>query len=158
MVASGSWLTTGACFAQIVDHGILHRLEEALQAVWIFGQIFLFSMLGSKITPDLLPELGNLLPLMLCGLLWRLLGVALGILITSGSRGRPTTYFVLLPVHPSTGNNSRCIRTEAKESTFFHRCDFQLHLHRCPVVYPVLLRDWDDCAAYFWAKVVGVVA
>lgn len=89
----GPWFVApaGACFAQIADHGILHRLEEALQAVWIFGQIFLFSMLGSKITPDLLPQLGNLLPVMLCGLLWRLLGVALGILITSGSRGRPTT-------------------------------------------------------------------
>ena len=46
-------------------------------------------MLGSKITPDLLPQLGHILPVMLVGLVWRLLGVALGILITCHSRERP---------------------------------------------------------------------
>ena len=80
---------TGACFAKISDHEILQKIEIALRDVWTFGQIFLFSMLGSKITPDLLPQLGHVLPVMLAGLVWRLLGVALGILITCHSRERP---------------------------------------------------------------------
>lgn len=82
-------IVTGACFAKISDHEILQKIEIALRDVWTFGQIFLFSMLGSKITPDLLPQLGHILPVMLVGLVWRLLGVALGILITCHSRERP---------------------------------------------------------------------
>ena len=80
---------SGACFAKISDEEVLHSLEAALRDVWTFGQIFLFSMLGSKITPDLLPQLGHLLPVMLCGLLCRLLGVAISIAITCHSRERP---------------------------------------------------------------------
>ena len=62
-------------------------------------------MLGSKITPDLLPQLGQLFPLMLCGLLCRLMGVLLGILLTCSSRERtqsilPDTLFCFLCTLP----------------------------------------------------------
>ncbi len=64
-----------------------------------------WGMLGSKITPDLLPQLGQLFPLMLCGLLWRLMGVSLGILLTCSSRERtqsvlPDTLFCFLCTLP----------------------------------------------------------
>jgi len=98
-------IVTGASFAKLSEPDILHGLEASLREVWTFGQIFLFSMLGSKITPDLLPQLGQLFPLMLSGLLCRFMGVLLGILLTCSSRERtqsvlPDTLFCFLCTLP----------------------------------------------------------
>ena len=67
---------------------ILNDITTMVGELWVVGQVFLFSMLGSKMTLDILPELKSLGPVMLCGLLARVVGVALGAFLTMQSRGR----------------------------------------------------------------------
>ena len=76
-------IITGASFAHVSDEDVLQPLERMLGEVWTFGQIILFSMLGSKITAELVPELGSVLPVMAVGLVLRFVGVGLGVVLTS---------------------------------------------------------------------------
>ena len=103
-------------FGQIFLFSILDLHIENLGEDFHLGQHFFmvktpksrtcpWGMLGSKITPDLLPQLGQLFPLMLSGLLCRFMGVLLGILLTCSSRERtqsvlPDTLFCFLCTLP----------------------------------------------------------
>jgi len=57
--------------------------------VWVFGQLILFSMLGSKTDVSVFAQIANVLPLLVVGLCLRFLGV---LLVTAGTlRLRPCT-------------------------------------------------------------------
>eukprot|EP00930_Biecheleria_cincta_P097526 TRINITY_DN89226_c0_g1_i1.p1 TRINITY_DN89226_c0_g1~~TRINITY_DN89226_c0_g1_i1.p1 ORF type:complete len:815 (-),score=125.67 TRINITY_DN89226_c0_g1_i1:191-2605(-) len=77
-------IVTGTVFAYICKNKHeLHEIENIMGQLWIFGQLVLFSMLGSKTTPGILPQVGHILPIMLCGLSMRFVGVFLGMIITT---------------------------------------------------------------------------
>lgn len=115
-------IVTGACFAHVSNEEVLHDLEHTLGEVWSFGQIILFSMLGSKITPDLLPSLGAVFPVMMAGLLMRFLGVACGLLLTCQSKGLwdlvPDTLFCFLCTLPRATIQG-ALGGEPKKMNFF---------------------------------------
>ncbi|CAE6928614.1 unnamed protein product [Symbiodinium sp. CCMP2456] len=76
------------CSSAYSGEDIVKDITTIVGQVWVFGQVFLFSMLGSKMTLDILPELKSLAPVMLCGLLARAMGISLGVLLTVTSRRR----------------------------------------------------------------------
>lgn len=81
-------IVTGTVFAYVCKNKHeLHDIENIMGQLWIFGQLVLFSMLGSKTTPGILPQVGQVLPVMLCGLSMRFVGVFLGMVITTISSG-----------------------------------------------------------------------
>lgn len=65
----------GASLAATVHPDELHDVETTLGGVWIFGQIVLFSMLGSKTSVDAFRAFPRVLPLMLTGFVCRAIGV-----------------------------------------------------------------------------------
>jgi len=54
--------------------------------VWVFAQLILFAMLGSKTSPTIFPNLVTVLPIMAVGLLARFLGVLTSVKLTSEPR------------------------------------------------------------------------
>lgn len=81
-------IVTGTVFAYICKNKHeLRDIENIMGQLWIFGQLVLFSMLGSKTTPGILPEIGHILPIMACGLSMRFVGVFLGLTITTIASG-----------------------------------------------------------------------
>lgn len=80
-------IVTGTFFAHVADAGVLHEVEQIMGGLWVFGQLVLFSMLGSRTTPSILPQIVHVLPVMILGLLARFAGVLLGIFLTLGARG-----------------------------------------------------------------------
>jgi hypothetical protein len=80
-------IVTGTFFAHVADAGVLHEVEQIMGGLWVFGQLVLFSMLGSRTTPSILPQIVHVLPVMVLGLLARFAGVLLAIFLTLGARG-----------------------------------------------------------------------
>jgi hypothetical protein len=75
-------IITGAFFSDFSSPKTLHKVEGVLGGVWVFGQIVLFSMLGSKTKPHIFEKLPDILPLIFVGLAFRLVGNTLTMLIT----------------------------------------------------------------------------
>lgn len=81
-------IVTGSCFASYTEPRLLHEVEGILGGVWVFGQLILFSMLGSRTTPAIMTQLYRVLPVMLVGLSFRFAGVFFGMALTMKARGR----------------------------------------------------------------------
>jgi len=80
-------ILTGTFFSAAASSHVKHEVEGILGGVWIFGQLILFSMLGSKTDPTILPRVGQVLPIMACGYCARFIGVSIAILTTVKQRG-----------------------------------------------------------------------
>lgn len=79
-------IVIGAFFSDFVTHEALHSVEEVLGGVWVFGQVVLFSMLGSRTKPEIFPKITSVLPIMAVGLLFRLIGWYVALRMTYKSR------------------------------------------------------------------------
>jgi hypothetical protein len=88
-------IVTGSCFASYTKQELLHEVEAILGGVWVFGQLILFTMLGSRTTPAIMTQLYRVLPVMLVGMLFRFAGVLLAMALTM--RARERTFKELLP-------------------------------------------------------------
>lgn len=80
-------IVLGTTFAACVNHDLLQGIETTLGGVWVFGQLILFGMMGSK--SSLSPfqaSAGSIIPCMLVGYVFRLIGTAIGLLLTRSSR------------------------------------------------------------------------
>ena len=82
-------MATASAFATFVCFSTLHEVEDALAAVWVFGQLILFSMLGSKTKWSDFSVITRLWPCVLIGLSGRALGVIGGMLATYEARPCP---------------------------------------------------------------------
>merc|ERR1719272_1465572 len=77
----------GTIFASRVDEELLHSIESTLGGVWVFGQIILFSMLGSKTSLEpFKTSSAKIFPVMMVGFLFRIIGVVLGMWLTRSRR------------------------------------------------------------------------
>lgn len=72
-------IVTGGAFVQFAQKEMLHQVTSTFGTVWVFGQLILFSTLGSRTKMDLFLELPKVVPLIFWGLLFRFLGILLGI-------------------------------------------------------------------------------
>lgn len=79
-------IVIGSMFARVVDPEVLHNVELTMGGVWVFGQIMLFSMLGSKTDVGVFAQIASVLPILVVGLCLRFLGVLLVTVITLHSR------------------------------------------------------------------------
>eukprot|EP00441_Pelagodinium_beii_P020736 CAMPEP_0197658170 /NCGR_PEP_ID=MMETSP1338-20131121/45074_1 /TAXON_ID=43686 ORGANISM="Pelagodinium beii, Strain RCC1491" /NCGR_SAMPLE_ID=MMETSP1338 /ASSEMBLY_ACC=CAM_ASM_000754 /LENGTH=596 /DNA_ID=CAMNT_0043234709 /DNA_START=33 /DNA_END=1820 /DNA_ORIENTATION=+ len=71
---------TGVFFANACGKEALHEIEAVLGGVWVFGQLILFSMIGSRTTVDIFPEfIPHVLPVLSFGLAFRYFGILIGI-------------------------------------------------------------------------------
>uniref|UniRef100_A0A7S4R8Q3 Cation/H+ exchanger domain-containing protein n=1 Tax=Alexandrium monilatum TaxID=311494 RepID=A0A7S4R8Q3_9DINO len=85
-------IMTGIFFAASADREVLHDVERTMGGVWIFGQLVLFSMLGSRTTLGIFPQFPqHVLPIIVVGLTFRFLGIFLSINLT---------WMLDLPGHP----------------------------------------------------------
>jgi len=75
-------IVIGAVFAHFAGHDEVHKMEPIIAGVWVFGQLILFSMLGSKTDTSVFTYLPRVLPLMFVGICSRFIGVCLSFLIT----------------------------------------------------------------------------
>lgn len=75
-------IVTGTFFSSVAEHDVLHGVEGILGGVWIFGQLMLFSMLGSRTTTSIFPQLPRVLPIMAVGLTFRFIGVFFATFLT----------------------------------------------------------------------------
>lgn len=78
---------TGACFGAVAEKSVLAEVEVILGGVWVFGQLVLFGMIGSKTTCEVVYEFRSVLPIMAVGYLARFLGIVTAIFITIPLRG-----------------------------------------------------------------------
>ncbi|CAE6932376.1 unnamed protein product [Symbiodinium sp. CCMP2592] len=75
-------IVLGCSFSQANLTG--HRennLDAVVGGVWVFGQIFLFSMIGSKIDVTVFVQATRVLPMLVIGLACRFCGISLAILV-----------------------------------------------------------------------------
>ncbi|CAJ1350394.1 unnamed protein product [Effrenium voratum] len=73
-------IMTGVFFSAAASQLEIHQVERVMGGVWIFGQLILFSMIGSRTTLDIFPAFWkHVFPLMACGLCARFLGIFLAI-------------------------------------------------------------------------------
>jgi len=79
-------ITIGTAFAASTPHDVLHGVEETLGGVWVFGQLILFTMLGSKTTFEPFEKFPTVLPMMLIGFVFRGIGILVCMYVTRGSR------------------------------------------------------------------------
>jgi len=76
-------IMTGIFFAASANREVLHDVERTMGGVWIFGQLVLFSMIGSRTTMAIFPQfLEHVLPIIIVGLTFRFAGIFLGINIS----------------------------------------------------------------------------
>lgn len=69
-------IMTGVFFSAVAAEADLHQVERVMGGVWIFGQLLLFSMIGSRTTLDIFPAFWHhVFPLMACGLAARFVGI-----------------------------------------------------------------------------------
>lgn len=74
-------IVTGSTFAWYCDthhqecFKVLEQVETAMGGVWVFGQLVLFTMIGSKTSFSIFPDVTTVLPIMAIGLLVRFVGV-----------------------------------------------------------------------------------
>ncbi|CAE8684262.1 unnamed protein product [Polarella glacialis] len=67
-------IVIGSFFARAADAHVLHGIEGAMSGVWVFGQLILFSMLGSRTELKVFEKFWEVCPLLLVGLSCRLVG------------------------------------------------------------------------------------
>merc|ERR1712170_319902 len=80
-------IVLGTAFAARVDPELLHGIESTLGGVWVFGQLILFGMLGSKTSLEpLQSSAGMIFPCMLVGFVFRFIGVVIGLHATRSRR------------------------------------------------------------------------
>lgn len=70
-------IVIGSLFARVVDTEIKHSVEMTMGGVWVFGQLVLFSMLGSRTDLSLFRQVVEVLPILAIGLSLRFVGVLL---------------------------------------------------------------------------------
>lgn len=79
-------IVIGACFAELThqehEEALLEGVEECMGGVWVFGQLVLFMMLGSKTDPTSFVFFPDVLPILLLGLVFRFIGVLLAMFST----------------------------------------------------------------------------
>lgn len=75
-------IMTGVFFAACASEKLLRDIEGIMGGVWIFGQLILFSMIGSRTTVDIFPKLGQVLPVLLVGIVFRFAGIWIAIRLT----------------------------------------------------------------------------
>ncbi|CAE7749622.1 DEK1, partial [Symbiodinium pilosum] len=83
-------IVTGSVFAMFCEKHcpeILVEVETIMGGVWVFAQLILFAMLGSKTSPSIFPNLVKVLPIMAVGLLARFAGVLVSVKATAEHRG-----------------------------------------------------------------------
>merc|ERR1719436_397401 len=72
-------IVIGSFFASTVEPCLLESLEMIVGGVWVFGQLILFSMLGSRTEPEVFSIFPHVLPLMVTGLCFRFAGIVLAL-------------------------------------------------------------------------------
>uniref|UniRef100_A0A6T1MLI7 Cation/H+ exchanger domain-containing protein n=1 Tax=Alexandrium monilatum TaxID=311494 RepID=A0A6T1MLI7_9DINO len=77
----------GTTFAICSDRSVLREVESIMGGVWVFGQLILFSMIGSGTSLTIVPKIREVLPVMGVGLLMRLVGVFISVFATRRARG-----------------------------------------------------------------------
>jgi len=85
-------IMTGVFFSATAPASELLQVEKVMGGVWIFGQLILFSMIGSRTTLDIFPEFWrHVFPMMACGLGARFIGIFLAIngILTLNLPGHP---------------------------------------------------------------------
>jgi len=84
-------IVTGTCFSASADDKVVHEVEGVLGGVWIFGQLVLFSMLGSRTSLSVFPKIVDVLPILAVGYTARLVGIvlALGCTLQQNLSGHP---------------------------------------------------------------------
>uniref|UniRef100_A0A7S4R9H3 Cation/H+ exchanger domain-containing protein n=1 Tax=Alexandrium monilatum TaxID=311494 RepID=A0A7S4R9H3_9DINO len=92
-------IVTGTCFAAVADRQVLGDVDAVMGGVWVFGQLVLFSMLGSRTSPGIFPQLLHVLPIIGVGLCFRLAGifVAIGLSLLTGASGHPFQRTTIIP-------------------------------------------------------------
>lgn len=92
-------IVTGTFFAAVAHQDVLDDVEGILGGVWVFGQLVLFSMLGSRTTPGIFPEVPHVLPIIAIGLTFRMLGVlsSIGLILMLNLSGHPFDWNILIP-------------------------------------------------------------
>lgn len=75
-------IVTGSFFANASHHDLLEGVEQVVNGVWVFGALVLFSMIGSRTKTSDFAQLGKILPIMLVGVVFRVVGVAVATLLT----------------------------------------------------------------------------
>lgn len=92
-------IVTGTCFAAVADHKVLRDVDAVMGGVWVFGQLVLFSMLGSRTSPGIFPQIMHVLPVIGVGLCFRLAGIflAIGLALLTGASGHPFQRSTILP-------------------------------------------------------------
>lgn len=84
-------IVTGTCFAAVADRQVLHDVDTVMGGVWVFGQLILFSMLGSRTSLGIFPQLLHVLPVIAVGLSCRFAGIflSIGLALLTGASGHP---------------------------------------------------------------------
>lgn len=73
-------IMTGVFFSAMASEAEVHQVERVMGGVWIFGQLILFSMIGSRTTLDIFPVFWrHVFPMLACGLIARFAGIFLAI-------------------------------------------------------------------------------
>jgi len=100
-IASGSLfqsellvIVTGSAFGACVSEKVLHGIEATMEGVWVFGQLVLFTMIGSKTELCIFCSLLQVIPIMFCGLACRFLGVFLAMAVVRKGLKRPPSAFL----------------------------------------------------------------
>lgn len=75
-------IMTGVFFAATASQKLLDDIEGIMGGVWIFGQLILFSMIGSRTTMDIFPKFDQVLPVLLVGMVFRFAGIWISIRLT----------------------------------------------------------------------------
>mmetsp|Transcript_123799 Transcript_123799/g.240970 ORF Transcript_123799/g.240970 Transcript_123799/m.240970 type:complete len:628 (-) Transcript_123799:386-2269(-) len=79
-------IIVGSMFAYVADPELLHNVEKTMAGVWVFGQLILFSMLGSRTEIGIFAQFGSIMPLLGIGLSLRFLGILVTTLCTCRCR------------------------------------------------------------------------
>mmetsp|Transcript_2140 Transcript_2140/g.5426 ORF Transcript_2140/g.5426 Transcript_2140/m.5426 type:complete len:623 (-) Transcript_2140:65-1933(-) len=80
-------IVTASVFSDRVQEEELHKIENILGGVWVFGQVVLFSMLGTRTRLKVFTRIVDVVPVLGVGLLCRMTGVVCALSITR--RWRP---------------------------------------------------------------------
>mmetsp|Transcript_7378 Transcript_7378/g.16167 ORF Transcript_7378/g.16167 Transcript_7378/m.16167 type:complete len:658 (-) Transcript_7378:71-2044(-) len=79
-------IVTASVFSERVAEEDLHQIERILGGVWVFGQVMLFSMLGSRTRLKVFAKIVDIVPILGIGLFARVVGVLCAMLATAKSR------------------------------------------------------------------------
>eukprot|EP00930_Biecheleria_cincta_P094456 TRINITY_DN8557_c0_g1_i2.p1 TRINITY_DN8557_c0_g1~~TRINITY_DN8557_c0_g1_i2.p1 ORF type:complete len:557 (-),score=82.56 TRINITY_DN8557_c0_g1_i2:185-1855(-) len=79
-------IVIGSVFAQKTDPEVLHGIENAMAGLWVFGQLVLFSMLGSRTELAIFSKFNDVWPLLAVGLSFRFAGAMCAVFLTQGHR------------------------------------------------------------------------